>query len=212
MATRLGVYNEALRLCGSRQLANLSENREPRRLLDAAWDANAHDSWLEQADWNFAIRATKIGADPSFTKQWGYTNAFNHPEDMVRPAGIYADEYMEVPLREYLDEGKFWFTEAFDIIYVQYVSNLSTAGGDLGLWPASFAKYVAAFLAVEIAPNIKNDVDTGTLMKILERRERDAKAKDGLRQPSKDLPMGSWKRSRLSGRRGDGRSGNANVF
>lgn len=212
MATRLGVYNEALRLCGSRQLATLSENREPRRLLDAAWDANAHDSWLEQADWNFAIRSAKISADPSFTKQWGYTHAFQQPEDMVRPAGIYADEYMKVPLREYMDEGKLWFTEAFDIIYVQYVSNLPTAGGDLGLWPASFAKYVAAFLAVEIAPGLKNDVDNDSLTSILANREADAKSKDGLRQPARDLPMGSWKRSRLSGRRGDGRSGNGNVF
>ena len=212
MATRLGVYNEALRLLGSRQLASLTENREPRRLLDAAWDANAHDSWLEQADWNFALRSAKISADTAFTRVWGFTHAFNHPEDMVRPAGIYIDEFMQVPLRDYMEEGKFWFQEGFDIMYVRYVSNLPTAGADLGLWPASFTKFVAAYLAVEIAPNLKNDVDSAALYKIFEQRERDAKAKDGLRQPAKDLPTGSWKNARLSGRRGDGRSGQSDIF
>ena len=134
MATRLGIYNEALRLLGSRQLANLEENRESRRLLDAAWDANAHDSWLEQADWNFALKSTKISSDPSFARTWGYANAYNQPLDMVRPAGIYADEYMKVPIRDYSDEGKFWFLESVEAIYVQYVSREPTKGGDLGLW------------------------------------------------------------------------------
>lgn len=204
MATRLGVYNEALRLLGSRQLANLSENREPRRLLDAAWDSNAHDTWLEQADWNFALKSTKIGADASFTSVWGYSKAFNHPEDMVRPSGIYSDEFMQVPIRDYLDEGKFWFADGFDSIYVQYVSRDAAKGGDLGLWPATFAKYVAAVLAVEVAPNLKNDVDGAALRKIMEQREKDAKSKDGLRQPSKQLPTGTWKNSRLAGSRRDG--------
>jgi hypothetical protein len=204
MATRLGIYNEALRLMGSRQLANLDENREPRRLLDAAWDANAHDSWLEQADWNFALASAKISADPSFTKVWGYANAYNHPEDMVRPSGIYADEYMQVPIREYMDEGKFWFLESVESIYVQYVSREATKGGDLGLWPASFTKYVAAFLAVEVAPNLKNDIDGEKLRKIFEGRELEARSKDGLKSPSKSLPVGSWINSRLAGSRRDG--------
>ena len=204
MATRLQIYNEALRLCGSRQLANLQENREPRRLLDAAWDANAHDSWLEQADWNFAISSVKISPDPSFTRLWGFANGYNHPEDMVRPSGLYADEYMQVPIREYTEEGKFWFLESVEAIYVQYVSRLPTKGGDLGLWPATFYKYVAAFLATEIAPNLKNEIDGERLRKIFEKRELDAKSKDGLRQPSKPLPVGTWKNSRLAGSRRDG--------
>ena len=207
MATRLGVYNEALRLLGSRQLASLTENREPRRLLDAAWDSNAHDSWLEKADWRFALKSTKIGADPSFTQTWGYSSAFNHPEDMVRPSGIYVDEYMKSPLRDYVSEGKHWFSDGVDIIYVQYVSREATKGGDLGLWPASFAKYVAAYLAAEIAPNLKNEVDSSGLLGILRDRERQAEAQDGLRSPSKDLPAGSWRQARGSGRRFSGQWG-----
>lgn len=207
MATQLGVYNEALRLLGERQLASLTEDREARRLLDAAWDANAHNSWLEQNDWNFALRAVKIGSDPSYSAEWGYAFGYQHPEDMVRPAGIFQDELMHIPLRDYLDEGQFWFADVSPAIYVQYVSNGASYGGDLGLWPASFAKYVAAFLAIEVAPVLKNDVDVEALTRLMERRERDARAKDGLRSPSKPLPTGTWKASRLVGGRSHNRAG-----
>jgi hypothetical protein len=201
MATRLGVYNEALRLLGERQLASLTEDREARRLLDAAWDANAHDSWLEQSDWNFAMRAVKIGNDASYEAQWGPANAYQHPDDMDRPSGVYQDELMKIPLRDYLDEGQYWFSDVSNAIYVQYVSNGASYGGDLGLWPASFAKYVAAFLAVEVAPVLKNDVDVEALTRMFEKREREARSKDGLKSPSKPLPTGNWKASRLVGGR-----------
>ena len=41
MITRLQLYNSALLLLGERNLASLSENREPRRLLDHVWDTGA---------------------------------------------------------------------------------------------------------------------------------------------------------------------------
>lgn len=198
MASRLGVYNEALRLLGERRLASLSEDREARRLLDSAWDANAHDSWLEEASWNFALRAVKIGYDSGWDAEWGQSYAFEQPSDMVRMTGIYIDEYMRVPLRDYLDEKGYWITDMVTELYVQYVSNDASYGGDLGLWPASFAKYVSAFLAREIAPNLKNDVDLKSIDEEYKRRERDAKSKDGLKNPSKRFPTGSWVNSRAT--------------
>jgi hypothetical protein len=203
MADQLSLYNEACRLLGERRLLTLTDDTEVRYLLDNAWDANAHDSWLEQADWNFALRAVKIGKDASFEAEFGFANAFQHPDDMVRPAGIYADEYMQVPLRDYLDEREYWFTDRVNELFVQYVSNGTSYGGDLGLWPASFAKYVAAFLASDVAPVLKNDVDKEWLERQVMIRERDAKSKDGLRNPSKPLPRGSWTNSRLAGTRRD---------
>ena len=38
---RLDVYNGALRRLGSRRLASLTENREPRRVLDDIWNNGA---------------------------------------------------------------------------------------------------------------------------------------------------------------------------
>ena len=201
---RLGLYNEALRILGERRLVSLDEDREPRRLLDDAWDANAHDSWLEEQGWNFSLRAVQIGFDPDVNPEWGYQYGFQQPEDMVRAAGIYADEYMQVPLRDYLDEGEYWFAESFPEIWVRYVSNGSSYGGNIGRWPASFAKYVAAFLAREIAPRLRNDVDLRAVEAEFRIREKHAKSKDAMKAPSKPFPRGTWVGSRLAGARRDG--------
>ena len=106
---------------------------------------------------------------------------------------------MKVPLRDYLDEGKFWVIEGYNEIFVKYVSNDASHGGDIGLWPASFAKYVAAFLAYEISPQLNNDVDSDKLFKKMEWREKQAKSKDAIKSPSRPLPKGSWINSRLAG-------------
>jgi len=38
--SRLKLYNDALTACGESHLASLTEDREPRRLLDHVWDEN----------------------------------------------------------------------------------------------------------------------------------------------------------------------------
>ena len=38
MTDKLTVYNETLGLLGERKLASLTEQREPRRVLDGFWD------------------------------------------------------------------------------------------------------------------------------------------------------------------------------
>ncbi len=201
---RLGLYNEALRILGERRLADLDEDREPKRLLDDAWNSNAHNSWLEEQDWNFAIRAVQIGFDPDVNPEWGYQYGFQKPEDLVTVSGVYADEYMQVPLRDYLDEGEYWFAESFPEIWVRYVSNGSSYGGNIGRWPASFSKYVAAFLAREIAPRLRNDVDLRSVEAEFIKREKHAKSRDAMKSPSKPFPRGTWVGSRLAGARRDG--------
>jgi hypothetical protein len=58
--TRLGLYNDALTLhLGERRLAGITENTEPRRILDAAWDRSGQPDGgpihcLELGYWNFA--------------------------------------------------------------------------------------------------------------------------------------------------------------
>ncbi len=197
--TKLLVYNNALLMLGERPIASLTEARESRRVLDAIWDHNSYDTWLEKSDWNFAMRSASIAKDAAFVSSWGPDNAFQNPTDMARLSGIYTDEAMKVPLRDYLDEGLYWFADSVDTIYVQYVSNDASYGGDLCLWPQSFAEYVAAFLALKAAPTLKNDVDAESLKRQMKSYLNDAKSKDGLRSPSKPLPQGSWTRSRLLG-------------
>ena len=46
---KLSVYNNALILIGERTLTALTENREPRRLLDSSFDFDAINYCLEEA-------------------------------------------------------------------------------------------------------------------------------------------------------------------
>lgn len=192
---KLGIYNEALRLVGERRLASLTEDREPRRMLDSAWAFHAYDTWLEEADWQFAMSFVKIEPNTSITTVFGYENAFDQPTDMVRVSGVWADEYQEDPLREYRDEGGKWYSDREEL-YVGYVSNSSTLGGNVGNWPNTFALYVAAYLAHQIAPRLKNDVSEDKLKKALKEAKTNAMSKDALKNPSREAPQGTWTRAR----------------
>jgi hypothetical protein len=63
--SRLSIYNGALRECQERKLASLSEDREPRRVLDDVW--NDGDGLLRfvlrQKQWRFARRTVEIASE-----------------------------------------------------------------------------------------------------------------------------------------------------
>ncbi len=85
VTTKLQIFNGALRMCGERKLASLSEDRQPRRLLDDEWADGAVDyclgadargaragssdrrrgggsKWLEEsADWSSSRPGSSIG-------------------------------------------------------------------------------------------------------------------------------------------------------
>ena len=60
MASKLILYNDALLLAGERSLANLSEDTEPRRLLDQVWNNGGVNLCLEEAQWEFAMRTVRV--------------------------------------------------------------------------------------------------------------------------------------------------------
>lgn len=212
--SRLRLYNDALMLCGERSLASLTEEREPRRLLDQAWDSDVVKKCLEMADWNFARRTVQIDADPDIEPDFGYQNAFNKPTDWVSTSGLCSDEYLRSPLTAYVEEAGNWYSDC-DPIYVSYVSNDSSYGGDLSLWPQTFADYVAAVLAGKIVLKLTSDANVrqailgqnmdgkGGLIAstLLTARNKDAKGR-----PTSFPPSGSWVRARRGGRGGDGGS------
>jgi hypothetical protein len=197
MTTRLGLYNGALRLCGERKLASLTENREPRRLLDDIWDDGLIDYCLEQGLWNFAMRTVKIDYSPSVEPPFGYIRAFDKPSDFIRLAGIASDEYFSHPLTRYEDEAGFWFAD-LDVLYLRYVSNDDAYGNDLSLWPQTFTKWVEAYMASELAPRLNNDVDSDKLNKTAKQRLTDARSKDAMNEPARFPPAGAWVGSRGS--------------
>lgn len=197
MSNQLNVYNDALRLVGERQLVSLTENREPRRLLDAVWDG-ALKYCLEQGQWNFAIRSVRVNYSPSVEPPFGYRRAFNKPDDYIRTVAFASDPFFNSPIIQYTDEAGFWFCD-LDEIYIRYVSNDQSFGLDSSLWPETFGNFVAAYLATQIAPRLKNGSDREWLAREYKMAKTDALTKDAIQEPTKIFPTCRWVRSRQGG-------------
>lgn len=196
MTTRLQRYNEALLLLGERNLASLTENREPRRLLDQVWDTGAVDFCLEQAFWKFATRSVRIDSTPSIEPEFGYQYVFIKPDDFIRTSSVCSDEYFSIPIDRYSDEAGYWFAD-IDVLYVKYVSNDTQYGADTALWPGSFSKYFSAYLASEICVRLtQSSTKKAEIDKLMEQLLTKAKSKDAMAGPTVQLPAGSWTRAR----------------
>lgn len=197
---QLSIYNQTLALLGERSLASLTENREPRRVLDTFWPGVVKFC-LEQGQWKFAIRTSKLTYSTDVNPTFGYRRAFERPSDCVRMTKMCQDEYLKVPLLEYTEEAAWWFAD-LDDIYVSYVSNDSSYGNDYANWPETFATYVALYLATQAGLRINQSERTlDKLEKDLKDAKRDALAKDALQGPTQFLPQGGWVSSRRGGRR-----------
>lgn len=198
--TKLALFNSALRLCRERKLSALTDAREPRRLLDDAYGdgstTGAVRRCLELAQWTFAMRTVQIDYSPSVTPPFGFRYAFDYPSDFVRLCGIYQDEFCQVPLTLYSAERAYWYCD-LQTIYVQYVSNHTSYGADMSLWPENFAKTVAADLAHEIVGNLTSDKAIRDDV-IAEWRfwKKEAANIDAANRPTKRPPQGSWLNAR----------------
>ena len=202
MATsQLTLYQGALRLLGQTDLEDLDEAREPRYILDDIWDENTRNFVLEQGLWNFAMRSAMIEDDTSITPDFGFRYAFAKPSDWVRTGIVCSDEYFRTPLTQmdFRDENGYWWSD-IDPLYVQYVSNDSSYGNSLSLWPQTFVKYVEAYLAEQAAPRLfQTEEKIGVIRKLTLRRLLDARAKDGLNEGAGIFPSGSWAAARRGG-------------
>jgi hypothetical protein len=202
-ATRLGLYNEALAICGERKLASLSENREPRRVLDDVWTRGrgATSYCLELGQWNFATRAQQIQYTASVAPAFGFRRAFAKPVDLVRLTAICADEYFRAPLtdRDYADEAGYWYAD-LDITYVRFVSDDAAYGNDLSRWPETFTRFVATYLADEIVEKLTQSATKRQMVHALwKERRTSARTKDAQGEGARFPPAGTWSRARASG-------------
>lgn len=203
----LSIYNGALRIIRHRSLATVSDDTEARYLCDAEY-AKVKAWALEQGLWNFALRASAIEYDSGNSPEFGYTYAFAKPDDFVRLNAIGANAYFYPPLEHYTDEGAFWLADV-DLLYVSYVSDGASYGGDISTWTATFDLAVEYELAFRIAPHLTSMGEDS--LKDLERKRdkamRDARSKDALNQGAQRPPPGRLVQSRLGNRwsRNDGR-------
>lgn len=197
MTDRLSLYNSALLLLGERFLASLTEEREPRRLLDQAWNSGAVNACLEVGQWYFAMRTIQIDYDPGIEPSFGYRRGFVKPTDWLETCAVCSDEFFRVPLTRYVDEAGFWYSE-LDTIYVRFVSNDAGYGNNLALWPESFRLYVAAYLAEKIAAKLTNSEEKFALIKKEKKDQlKEAKNRNLMAGPTTFPAQGSWSRARM---------------
>ncbi len=225
MATdRLKIYNGALLLVGELRLnpsTGLTENREARYLLDEVWNDGGVRYCIEQAQWHFAMRASRLDYNPSVDPDWGYQRAFDKPTDWVATSGVFEDEYMRNPLLDYADEVSYWFCDR-DEIYVRYVSDDAAYGMDFAKWPATFTDYVKAYFAGRIVHKIPNAAaKIEFLLGPVGREDKGwvnrcllvAKNKSAMAQPATFPSRGTWARARHAGmNRGSRDGGNINSL
>jgi hypothetical protein len=213
-ASRLSIYNDALLIAGERALASLTENREPRYLLDQVWNNDGVLACLEEGQWFFAMRTIQIDYDPDFGQPFGFNRAFDKPDDWVLTSAVCSDEFFRVPVTRYSDESGYWYADV-DTLYIKYVSSDPDYGLDLGKWPRSFAEFVAAHFASKVVLKITNDEQR--LQKAMAMRQKTldmAKNKCAMAEPTAFPAQGSWSRSRTRwmGRNDGGNGNNGNLI
>lgn len=203
--SQLSLYNGALRVLGQSKLSALTDAVENRYLLDGVWDENLRDDVLSHGNWNFAIRAIESEYDTSVSSpEFGFQRAFTKPTDWIRTTQLASDEYFVHPLTdlEFYDEQGYWWSD-LETLYVRYVSNDTSYGYDLSLWPQSFIRYVEAYFALQIAPKVLDRLGVSDLEKKTHRLLLNALSKDALNEGAKFHPPSGWASARRSGPRGD---------
>lgn len=214
MTTQLSLYNDALLLCGERFLGSLTEEREPRRLLDNVWADGGVKYCLERAQWHFAMRTVQIDYDSGIEPSFGYNRAFDKPDDWVLTSAVCSDEFFRCPLTRYTDEAGLWYTD-LDTIYVRYVSEDPLYGLNLNKWPESFREVVAAHFAYKIISKLANSkTDKDDLEKMRDKAIKYAKGRSAMADPTSFSAQGSWSlaRNRFPNRRDGGNTNNGNLI
>lgn len=204
--SRLTLYNIALRASGERPIASLSEDVDARRILDEVWESGNGTSGnsavrycLEQGFWKHAIRSIQLDSDSSLSVSFGFTYVFTRPDDFVKLDMLSGDEQFSTPLQRYEFERDFIYADT-DPLYMRFVSDHADFGGDLSLWPESFSLWVGTWMATQIAPRLKNDLDQDRLEKRALMLLKDARQKDGIIGPVRYPPLGNWASSRHGSR------------
>lgn len=199
---KLSVFNGALRMLGSRRLAALSENREPRRVLDDIWNnGEVVDEALEQGDWNFALRSRMLDYESDVETGFGFRRAFARPSDFKRLSALSDNEYFRQPLTDqhYSAEGAYFLAD-LDVLYVRYVSNDGDYGQNSGLWTSAFKTYLEAKMAFEACERITNSTSKqNQIVGIMRDALANAKGVDGMNDGPKMIPHGSWSTARNRG-------------
>lgn len=191
------IYNDALLIIGQDKLPAGNSDHINRVRLDTAVDAGVVSEVLEDTEWKFGVTSAKLEYDPNVSPAWGHQYAHQKPSDLHRLSGLFQDEFFQVPLKYYEDEGDYFFC-GNDTIYIKYVS--TTWLTQPSAWPSYFSRLVAARMALNSAPVIdKQMIDHAT--NIYVRRKNSAMSNDAIQSPPQVIRSGNWTNSRWSNTR-----------
>jgi len=177
---KLSLYNNSLLLIGQRSLSSLTEDREPRHLLDASYALDAIEYCLEVAKPVFARKTLLISSvTPSANHDLDSVQTL--PSDYITVVGVYSDANLDQEVNRYIIEGNTLSCE-YPTIYLRYISDDVVT--DFSNWSPSFSRVVAAYLAREIsiklAPNQTEDMNV-----LLAERIEISKGLEATKEPAK---------------------------
>lgn len=148
MATKLDIYNEAVRLCGAPALAALTDNVELRYALDGEY-AEAVDFVLRDIPWRFATAEADVAVDVTTPPtRAGYVSAHEVPAKALRVLSIRkVSGARRLPIDCRLEETHI-FTNETGPVTVRFIT---TDARTESLFPTGFVKTLAAYLAYKVS-------------------------------------------------------------
>jgi len=171
---KLALYNNALLLLGQRKLAAIDEDREPRHLLDDAYDLEATTYCLEIVQPHFASKVSTLST-PAVSSDHDLDSVHTLPADFVKLTALFSDAKLDQPITRYIIVGNTIACE-YDIVYMRYTSDaLKETWAN---WTPSFLRVVAAYLAREISIKLAPN-QYGTVEQLFLDRVDAAKALEG---------------------------------
>lgn len=198
MTDKLTVYNLIAHHLGVRRFPALTAPVEARRVIDDFWDTTVQQC-LEEAQWNFMLRTIQMDASTNVVPSFGAKYAFPKPVDWLRTTIVSADETFTPPLTDFTDEANYWYAN-FTPLFIQYQSSDAQYGLNLGAWSANFTNYVALQVAEHCCLKITGSTDRLEGPNGISRRLRNqrikAKSNDAMNEGPREMPTGTWARSR----------------
>lgn len=191
-ATKLSIYQDALRLLADARLDVITDDVESRYALDDAW-AESVSFVLRHAAWRFALKtvalSTSMGALP------GFDSAYSRPTDWLRTHALFvlADK-SERPV-DVREQGLLFSANNNTApVYIRYVSTdfLDPALAN-NPWPEHFARAAAAYLAFQVAERVTGERSAASRMStVFSQHLAEAVTRDA-------LPENPWLAAQLDG-------------
>lgn len=186
MPSVVDLCNKALDKLGHGPIASLDDNTKAARLCTRNWPL-VRDAVLRAHPWNFAIRRDVLApVDLTVTeaaKQWGFSNKFPFPADMLRLV-----EVRDMSTSDYQVEGRAILANT-TVLYIRYVGREE----DPNQYDTLFFDAAAAHLAFELAePLTQSNSKKDAAWQEYQERLSDAKRLDGQENPPARFEEDEW--------------------